>query len=136
MKHSPTHEGCQVFHFAAWRWCITRAHELLEVHESVATFYEHAPLGDLDQFLPLKPAPAGHVKLIEVKVDVEYAMTKTDLSKPIIVAPLLGPPGVDFGRMPIDGWHRIYRALAEGRSTLPAYLLNEAAEQAIRIPWA
>ena len=132
--HPPTHRGCQVFYFSVWRWCISKAHELLEVHESVAELREHALLEGLEQFLPLEPAQDGHMKLIEVKVDVEYAMTKTDLSKPIIVAPLAGPPGSDLGLMPIDGWHRIYRALVEGRHTLPAYLLNPTAELAIRIP--
>lgn len=134
MKHSPTHNGCQVFHFAAWRWCINRALELLDVHESVATFHDHVLITGLDQFLSLKPAPEGRLKLIEVKVDVEYAMTKTNLSKPIIFAPLSSPSGEDFGWMVIDGWHRIYRALSEGWETLPAYLLNPAAEEAIRIP--
>ncbi|MGW5741560.1 hypothetical protein [Amycolatopsis sp. NPDC003861] len=134
MKHSPTHEGCQVFHFAVWRWCITRAHELLEVHESVAELHEHALITGLDQFLPIRPAQEGHMKLIEVKVDVEYAMTETDLAKPIIIAPLSGSSGESLGLMPIDGWHRIYRALVEGRETLPAYLLNPTAELAIRIP--
>ncbi|WP_181771266.1 hypothetical protein [Amycolatopsis pittospori] len=134
MKHSPVHSGCQVFHFAAWRWCINRAQELLEVHESVATFHEHASLAGMEQFLTLKPAAEGRIKLIEVKVDIEYAMTKTDLSDPLIIAPLRSPSGEDFGLFPIDGWHRIYRALSEGRETLPAYLLNSAAEEAIRIP--
>jgi hypothetical protein len=134
MKHPPTHRGCQVFHFAVWRWCINRAHELLEVHESVATFHEHALLAGMEQFLTLKPAAEGRIKLIEVEVDVEYAMTKTDLAKPIIIAPLSGPSGESLGLMPIDGWHRIYRALSEGRETLPAHVLNHAAEEAIRIP--
>jgi hypothetical protein len=134
VKHSPAHNGCQVFHFGAWRWCITRAKELLEVHESVATFHEHASLAGMDELLPLKPAPQGYLKLVEVKVNVEYAMTKTDLNKPIIVAPVSSPSGEFFGWMVIDGWHRVYRALSEGRETLPAYLLNTAAEEAIRIP--
>jgi hypothetical protein len=134
MKHSPTHRGCQVFHFAAWRWCIDRAHELLEVHESVATFHEHALLAGMEQFLTLDPTDADQIKLIEVNVDVEYAMTETDLSKPLIIAPLSSLSGENLGLLPIDGWHRIYRALSEGRETLPAHLLNPAAEQAIRIP--
>ncbi|MFK0249259.1 hypothetical protein ACIQUM_31560 [Amycolatopsis azurea] len=134
MKHSPSHSGCQVFHFGAWRWCVTRALELLEVHESVATFHEHASLAGMDELLPLKPAPEGYLKLVEVKVDIEYAMTKTDLTKPIIVALVIGLSGESLGPMVIDGWHRIYRALSEGRETLPAYLLNPAAAEAIRIP--
>ena len=133
MKHPLTHLGCEVFHFVHLRWCVTRAHELLEVHESVAEFHEHAPLARLDNFLPLTSAADGFVKLVEFDVDVEYAMTKTDLSKPIIVVPL-SVRGKPAGAIPIDGWHRIYRALRDERESLPAYLLNSTAEEAIRIP--
>ncbi|MFE0021930.1 hypothetical protein [Amycolatopsis sp. NPDC059021] len=99
----------------------------------MATFHEHTLITGLGQFLSLEPAREGHVKLIEVKVNIEYAMTKTDLTKPLIVAPLpIGEEPAEL--MVIDGWHRIYRALSEGRETLPAFLLNPAAEEAIRIP--
>ena len=134
MKHPPTHQGCKVFHFAVWRWCVTRAQELIEIHESAATYHEDALISGLEQFLPLRPAKEGHIKLIEVSVDIEFALTKTDLTRPLIVAPLVAPSGEPLGAIPIDGWHRIYRALSEGRETLPAYLLNPAAEEAIRIP--
>ena len=51
-----------------------------------------------------------------------------DLTKPLIIAPL---PRTGELR-PIDGWHRIRRAAAEGVTTLPAHVLTRTDEQRIR----
>lgn len=57
----------------------------------------------------------------------------TDLSVPIIVAPIAPESGQDNGSIVIDGWHRIYRARREGRDTLPALLLTPETERTARI---
>ncbi|PKW15943.1 hypothetical protein [Saccharopolyspora spinosa] len=134
MRHSPTHQGCQAFRFAAWKWCINTAEVLIDADgEAAATFYEQSGITTLDQFLPLEPAEPGFMRLIEIGIDHDYAMTQTDLGKPIIVAPVAPETG-DNGVIVIDGWHRVYRARKEGREHLPVYLLTPYAEKASRIP--
>jgi hypothetical protein len=87
----------------------------------------------LDGYLELTPPTAGMVRLFVVEVDREYAMTRTNLDQPILVVRLLANDGEDLGGMVIDGWHRMYRARVEGRTTLPAYVLSVEAEKAVRM---
>ncbi|WP_027944048.1 hypothetical protein [Amycolatopsis taiwanensis] len=132
--HSPTHLGCQTFRFMVWQWCITTAEELIRADgEAAATFYPEGGITTLDQFLPLEPEKPGYMRLIQIEVDHDYAMTQTDLTKPIIVAPIKPEKG-EYGVIVIDGWHRVDRARKEGREHLPVYMLSPDAEQACRIP--
>jgi hypothetical protein len=62
---------------------------------------------------PIEPGPG---------FDPDHAM-KADLSRPVIVA-TLPRPGRDGLPVLIDGSHRLYRAVAEHRPVLPAYLLT------------
>jgi hypothetical protein len=73
----------------------------------------------------------GHFPLIGgPDLDREYAMT-TNLDQPLIFATLQAP-----GKAPelllIDGWHRTYRAHAEGRTHLPGRVLTIEESLAIR----
>ncbi|CRK55450.1 hypothetical protein [Alloactinosynnema sp. L-07] len=122
-----------MFHFAAFRWCITRAAELIAADPSAADFTPAAGIVGLEQFLPLTPDPPDTIRLIRVLVDTEYAMT-TDLSRPVLVASL-EHHGDQLGAVVIDGWHRVYRALREGRTHLPALVLRADTERAARIPY-
>ncbi|WP_134663964.1 hypothetical protein [Amycolatopsis sp. CFH S0078] len=134
MTHSPGHEHCQTFRFVAWQWCIDTAEELIRADgEAAATFHPQGILTSLDQFLPLEPARPGFLRLIEIEIDHDYAMTRTELVKPILVAPIEPEKG-DNGVIVIDGWHRVYRARKEGREYLPFYLLTPYAEQKSRVP--
>ncbi|GIG57366.1 hypothetical protein Lfu02_17380 [Longispora fulva] len=60
----------------------------------------------------------GGTPRVPAHVDPAYAMT-ADLEKPLIMLQP-GPGTVVVG----DGWHRVYRAVVEGRRQLPAYLLT------------
>lgn len=60
----------------------------------------------------------------------EYALT-TDLSEPLIVATLRSREHEEFPLL-VDGTHRVYRAFAEGRSELPAYVLSTEESLSIR----
>jgi hypothetical protein len=125
--------GCQVFNFAVLRWCITHAEELIAANPDAADFVCETPVAPFRQFLSLEAPEPGHVKLIEVLVNPERAAI-ADLSKPIMVAPIiLGDENI--GPIAIDGWHRIYRALSEGVTELPAYILTEAASVAAQFRW-
>ncbi|MGW4569438.1 hypothetical protein ACWEN3_46405 [Streptomyces sp. NPDC004561] len=55
---------------------------------------------------------------------------QTDLDKPVVIATLQfdGNPAV----LLIDGVHRVYRAMIEGRSTLPACMLTAAETAQVR----
>ncbi|SFO83033.1 hypothetical protein SAMN05421810_101101 [Amycolatopsis arida] len=133
-RHPPTHRSCQTFRFAAWQWCLDTAEELIRADgEAAATFYPKGGITTLDPLLPLEPARPGFMRLIVIEIDHDYAMTQTNLAKPIIVAPVAPEKG-DNGVIVIDGWHRVYRARKEGREHLPTYLLTPYAEKASRIP--
>lgn len=120
--HPVGHRGCEVFTFTwiARRWCIELVRELMEAHPGAATLYQEADITGL----------SGWVRLMGV--DPEHAAT-VDLSEPLLVVPLRTEDGEDAGPMVINGWHRIHRALKEGRSTLPAVMLSPMIEEAARI---
>lgn len=66
-----------------------------------------------------------------VRINREHAAT-TDLSKPVIGV----QPGSGHFKgyvVPIDGWHRIYRAHQEGVKELPMHLIGPTNEKKIRI---
>lgn len=68
---------------------------------------------------PIQVPIASALQIIGlIRIDEVHAQT-VDLSAPIIVA--LTPDGLP---LPIDGWHRIWRASVEGYMTLPAYVLT------------
>ncbi|MER7009932.1 hypothetical protein ABT324_00690 [Saccharopolyspora sp. NPDC000359] len=133
MTHSPMHEDCQTFRFGTWQWCVDTAEELIRDDPSAATLVAEGDISGLGKLLPFHPDPPGVVPLIRVHVDIDYAMT-TDLSKPIIAARLVSEAGEDCGVVVVDGWHRVFRALWEGRVHLPTYLLSNETERACRIP--
>ena len=128
-----THATCQTFSFLTRRWCITRALELITSGPNAAHLVERADITRLDPFLPSTKPTLGYVKLLEFPVDPTHAAT-VDLTTPIVVARLLSAAGDDLGAMVIDGWHRIYRARAEGLTHLPAHVLTADTERAARIP--
>lgn len=132
-EHPQDHRGCQTFRFLAWQWCIDTADALTRDNPQAAIFYPQSPITKLAKFLPLAEQRPGFIQLIRIDVNTAYAMT-TDLTQPIIVAPLGSDTSEECGAIPIDGWHRIYHALVEGRTHLPMLLLTPETEQAARIP--
>ena len=64
-----------------------------------------------------------------MRIDEDHVPTRP-LDEPLLVARLGGPDGPP---MVIDGWHRIAKAHAAGVETLPALLLDAAAEAAARL---
>lgn len=132
MTHPAAHDACQVFRFLARAWCVTQALELIDADPTAAEFISEADITGLDGFLDLTPPTPGHLRLFVVEVDKEYALTQTDLEVPILLVRIMYE-GEDLGCLVIDGWHRVYRARIEGRTSLPAYLLSAEAERTVRI---
>jgi hypothetical protein len=64
-----------------------------------------------------------------MRIDPDHVPTRP-LDEPLLVVRLGGPEGP---AMVIDGWHRIAKAEAAGIETLPALLLDAAAEAAARL---
>lgn len=114
-------------------WCVTRALDLIESNPAAAEFIPETDITGLDSFLDLRPPTPGHMRLFVVTVDKEYALTQADLEVPILLVRIVHE-GEDLGCLVVDGWHRVYRALVEGRTMLPAYLLSAEAEEVVRIP--
>lgn len=123
--------GCQIFQFAAFRWCITHAEELIAADPSAAMLRD-VPVEPFRQFLPLEEPPPGHLRLVEVTIDPAYA-AGTDLATPIMIAPIIHMDE-RLGSVIIDGWHRTYRALTDGVEELPSLILTEATSLAAMMP--
>ena len=125
MNDSPAE---QWFQFAAWRFDIQAAERLLR----------KKPRETIDISVPgwaraygLMPRDPNTFPIISgPDLDPEYALT-TDLEKPVILATLQAKEREPEPLL-IDGCHRVYRANAEGRATLPAYVLTVAESLAIR----
>ncbi|MER5324917.1 hypothetical protein [Streptosporangium roseum] len=101
----------ELFQLMSWRWSVTSAKELAD---------GRAPTAAL--------AVADWVGMLRLlMVDEEHAK-RVDLAEPLIAVSM--PTG---GLLIIDGWHRVYKALASGRSTLPAHVLTVEEERACRI---
>jgi hypothetical protein len=69
---------------------------------------------------------AGFAQLIRVTPE---HLNRVDLTRPILIVPV---PEL-AGKLVIDGWHRVHRALRDGLTRLLARVLTEADEQHIRI---
>ncbi|WP_188186951.1 hypothetical protein [Nonomuraea sp. SYSU D8015] len=107
----------QFFEALAFVWDITAALELVEGRQP----NRRINVDDVADLLRL------------VSIDENYAAT-VDLTKPILLAPLPDPrTGKPDREMPIDGWHRIARALHERVTTLPAIALTPEEERKVRI---
>jgi hypothetical protein len=131
-KHSPSHRSCEIFRFLTRAWCITQALELIEADPTAVEFIEAADITGLDGYLDLTPPEPGKIRLFVINVDKEHAHARADLDVPIVVVRIISK-GEDLGCRVIDGWHRVYRARTEGRTSLPAYLLSAEAERTVRI---
>jgi hypothetical protein len=121
--HADGHRRCEVFTFTllARRWCVDLAYELTEANPDGVARCGEAEITGLRGWLGL------------IHIDTKHAAT-VDLSKPLLVVPLRDGAGEDAGPLVIDGWHRVHRALSEGRSHLPALVVTPEIEQAARIP--
>jgi hypothetical protein len=102
----------QTFTWVRWTWDIDEA---LRLHGHRAS-------------VPVKISGlAGLLGMGVITVDPAH-FPKVDLSKPLLIAPF---PNTE-GHLPIDGWHRIGRALQEGIDELPGIILTEAESAAVR----
>jgi hypothetical protein len=56
-----------------------------------------------------------------------------DLDHPLILATIESADG-KTSQLPIDGWHRIAKALQLGRKVLPCYVLSSKETNKVRTP--
>jgi hypothetical protein len=113
----------QYFTLLATCWDVTAAQEIVRDGRRP---YE-ARLADLIGWLGLPESENAENVAGLIRVDKDYAMT-TDLSEPFIVV-----QHPQAGRIPIDGWHRIYKAWKIGQDILHFYLLDEAEQAQVRV---
>lgn len=89
-------------------WNVTRAKAIVEERPR-----------EPDLFRPQEQGVSvAHIAQRYPSLDWEYART-TDMSLPLLFVPFAGAAQL------IDGWHRLGRAVLEGVTELPAYLLTE-----------
>ncbi|GAA2213302.1 hypothetical protein GCM10009850_087640 [Nonomuraea monospora] len=101
----------ETFQLLAWKWNITAAKKATQGRTPVAR---------------IEPRDwAGMLRVIVI--NTEHA-ARVDMSEPLIVAPV--PNG---GMLIIDGWHRLYKALATDVEELRAVVLTAEEEHACRM---
>ncbi|MFE7328047.1 hypothetical protein ACFU8W_24250 [Streptomyces sp. NPDC057565] len=124
----------QLFLYGKWPFNIDQAQALLKEHPRDA---KPTPVADwaahyhLDRLAPgYDGAPWCPVFGPDQSAfNAEHAL-QTDLNTPVIIATLEFASGPAI--LLIDGVHRMYRAMTEGRATLPAYTLTTAETTRIR----
>lgn len=127
----PEKGPAQWFQFGGWVFDIDRAQALLAEKPRERSLLPVMPWVRQYGLDLLNRPDTAPILGVGPGFDRDYAMT-TDLAEPLIVATLRTS---DHGRSPllIDGTHRLYRAFREGLAELPAFVLDEAETQAIRI---
>lgn len=106
------HDEYERFHCARRTWDVRLAKTYIRQHPDWAV--EDFEVDDL----------AGMSRLMgATNTSLEQKGDLIDLDDPIIVATVT--MGGQVVAMPIDGWHRIAKAHAEGVKALPAVILNE-----------
>jgi len=79
-------------------------------------------LSGLKSWVPRSKTSVGLIKIDWDRIDAEEG--NYDLSFPVIIASIEG------GHFPIDGWHRIAKAIEQGVESLPSVMLTpEETEQ-------
>ncbi|MGW3933872.1 hypothetical protein ACWECC_38335 [Streptomyces microflavus] len=124
----------QLFLYGKWLFNIDQAQTLLKEHPRNA---QPTPVADWATSYHLDRLTPGYDAARWCPVfgpdqsafNAEHAL-QTDLNTPVIIATM------EFDNGPaillIDGVHRMYRAMTEGRATLPAYTLTVAETATIR----
>jgi hypothetical protein len=114
MAGTPAAHRAEIFEWGAYVYDIARAKAEAEArpHERV-----------------MLPVASWATMLGMMRIDPDHVPTRP-LDEPVLLVRLGGPDGP---AMVIDGWHRIAKAQAAGIETLPAVLLDAAAEAAARL---
>lgn len=100
----------ETFRLLAFAWNVTQGHELVADQEPIVI-----DITGVRSFLPL------------VQVDDNAVATANYIDYPILIATL------PMGPFPIDGWHRIVKALQDGVTVLMGHVLTPTQERSIRI---
>ncbi|WP_345486058.1 hypothetical protein, partial [Planotetraspora phitsanulokensis] len=95
----------ETFHFLAYGWDVTEAERITAGRPTIDISVEQAAMW-------------FHL----IRIDKAHAAT-VDLTKPTLIVPVK-----DAGHIPIDGWHRFWKAHEKGLATLPARLLTSEEE--------
>lgn len=129
-----THDNnCETFFYVARRWCLTHANELLAAQSNIASPVMSVITG-LDDILGITPVKPGSLRLLEIKIDHDHAMTTDTSLPPLVVRFIADTSGLDYGPVVIDGWHRLYKLRRQGVHETGLLMLSAEAEQAVRVP--
>jgi len=118
-----TEHSHEYFRFGQDAWNIGKAKMILasKPERKLVTF----------KVIDLRPlAPLVGIDWKRVDRDLEFPVEDQviKLRVPLIVIV------TKYGALPIDGWHRIGKAIRMGVKTLPAVVLTKAEEKAVRLP--
>jgi hypothetical protein len=125
-----------VFHMGLVRIDVREAKRILSAKKRKPRIYQCQlePLAGMVRRRKMNKLPDGTIEVAPSAVSLDWeliATPKIDLEVPILLARL---PEKLRGIWPIDGWHRIAKAVDAGLQSLPCYILS-AKDTARVIEW-
>lgn len=114
----------EVFDWGHWRWDVALARRLMNGRHPRGVFDR----GDIKYLIEhyVGTDRTSIAARVGIEIDRVWAAHSANLKRPLVVIPFPGG-----GLLPIDGWHRLYRAFVEGADEARYHLLTP--EQTERI---
>ena len=129
-NEDPKGDSREIFKYMSLAYDVTAAKALVEGLEAGA---EVEPLKWRD-WISREIACGESRRMLTLGIGINHAHVPTvDLESPIIVARFIMPHDEAVIPIPIDGWHRIQRAINENVEKLPAYYLTLEQSEKVRI---
>lgn len=122
-------DEAEEFFFLRSGWDVRKAKEILRTKK--AREVNEMGIEGVQDLVGEPPAPDGSRKicLMGIRIDWTKALSpEVDMEVPVILV-----TRKDGSYMPIDGWHRIARAKAEGKTSVWAVLLNKKESKEIEL---
>jgi hypothetical protein len=130
MNHGSKKDTIEVFDFIAIKYNVSKAKTLVEGREADG---EICPR-DWQEFFSREISCGESRRMLTMGIRVNHDHVPTvDLADPVIIAHFELPGEDEPVPIPIDGWHRIQKAINEDVETLPAYVLDLKDSNKVRI---
>lgn len=123
------HDVEEVFHFLAASFDVRLAKKFIR---DVPRELNEVRVADVSNLIGSPPKREGNSVMVSAAIRINWdraVSSETDITVPIILCKVFDT------YMPIDGWHRLAKAKAEGRETLPCVVLtDEESDKVAHLP--
>ena len=120
----------EVFKYMSLAYDVTKAKALVDGREAQANIDPKQWENWISREIPCS-GPTKRMLTLGIGINQEH-VASVDTDQPVIVARFT-MPGEDVIPLPIDGWHRIQKAINEGLEEIPAHYLTLEESEEVRI---